>query len=169
MTRQLTIFGFGALAIVLAAALSVGLVLAQDGSDGDAAPEESHETGPVDGFFDRLAENLGIDRAALDAAIVESAVGELDEAVAEGLIPAELAERLRQAIESGEGFGFLDGLGHGFGAIRPFGGDHDFGSSIPGVKGELSGEMQERVLGHLDELLESEGLPAEGRARLLAR
>jgi hypothetical protein len=100
----------GALAVVVVGA---GAVMAQEGSSGGSTS-----------FLDRVAEKLGVERAELDQAIDEARSDELDEAVADGDITQEQADKLRRRFESGSGddapfllprrHGQPDGDGDGF-------------------------------------------------------
>jgi len=90
-----------------------------------------------DQFLDNLAEQLGISRERLDQALSQAALDVVDQAVADGRITQEEADRIQEAIESGE-FPFFfgrHGFGHGFG-------HHGFGPGLgcPGVAAdELAG------------------------------
>jgi hypothetical protein len=87
--------GIGVVALVALAAVTVGIVGAQTDEDG---------SGPLGNFVSRLAENLGITEAELDAALDETQLGFVEEALAEGQITEEQAAERREAIESGESF-----------------------------------------------------------------
>ena len=70
-------------------------------------------------FLDNVAEALGIDHTALDSAISTAASSTADEAVANGTLTQEQADRLEARIQSGD-FGFGGGRGgRGFpGGVR---------------------------------------------------
>jgi hypothetical protein len=88
-----------AVVVVALAGFAGRLVMAQSDEDGS-------RRGPFRNFVARLAENLGITEEALDTAIQDTQLELLDEAVAEGRIDEEHAAKIRERIESGEGFGF---------------------------------------------------------------
>jgi uncharacterized protein YidB (DUF937 family) len=73
---------------LLAAAIGIGVVMAQSGEDGTGIE-----------FLDRVAEKLGIDRSTLDEAIRDARSDELDEAVANGDLTQEQADRLRERLD----------------------------------------------------------------------
>jgi hypothetical protein len=75
----------GALAV---AVIGAGAVLAQEGGDGGSRP-----------FLDRVAEKLGIDRGELDDAIRDARSDEIDDAVEDGDLSPEQAERLRERLD----------------------------------------------------------------------
>jgi len=87
--------GIGVVALIALAAATVGFVGAQTDEDGN---------GPLGNFVGRLAENLGITQEELDAAIDETQLELVDEALAEGRINEEQAASARERIESGEPF-----------------------------------------------------------------
>jgi hypothetical protein len=101
------------------------------------------ETGdsPGDAALDTLAENLGITRDALDAALQQTALDLVDDALAEGRIDEDRASDLRERIESGEPFGLF---GHGFGNFFG-GGPFERGIFIGGDR------MTDRVQSLVDE------------------
>jgi uncharacterized protein YidB (DUF937 family) len=83
-----------------------------------------------DQYLERLAENLGVSVDQLREAMKKTALEMLDEAVANGDIPEEMADELREAIEEGA----LPHAGGGFlmpGKIEGFGG--------PGISGFFFG------------------------------
>jgi hypothetical protein len=90
-----------------------------DAEDTDGQADESDKTERKDHYLDTLAGNLGISREQLDAALRQTGLDLLDEAVADGRITEEQAAEARERIESGEGlFPFKGhhrgGFGHGF-------------------------------------------------------
>ncbi len=87
--------GIGVVVLVALAAATIGFVGAQTDEDGD---------GPLGNFVGRLAENLGITQDELDAAIDETQLELVDEALAEGRLTEEQAADARERIESGEPF-----------------------------------------------------------------
>jgi hypothetical protein len=100
---KLAFAGFVLVALAVAAA---GFVSAQTEENPEATPESSPRMKPgvFEDFKARLAENLGITEEELEATVDETALDLIDEALAEGTIDEELAERLRQRVEEGEGF-----------------------------------------------------------------
>ena len=94
------------------------LVLALAGAAGRLVMAQSDEETPADedarpNFIARLAENLGISEEDLQAAVQETQIEILDEAVAAGRIDEERAAEIRERIESGEGLAFgFHGPGH---------------------------------------------------------
>lgn len=56
-------------------------------------------------FLDRVAEKLGVEPSVLQQAVRDAGLEALDEAVAAGRIGDERAAKIRERIESGEGFG----------------------------------------------------------------
>ena len=59
------------------------------------------EDGPLNGFLARVAEKLGVSEAQMEAAIQEANLETIDEAVAEGRITEEQANKLRERAEDG--------------------------------------------------------------------
>ncbi|MDZ7728639.1 MAG: hypothetical protein U5Q44_10860 [Dehalococcoidia bacterium] len=136
-------------AIALTGALGFGAAFATQESDPDATAaatqatqqeaegEGQDELGPMerrqerlDDFLNRVAEELGVERSALDDAMVAARLAQLDDAVDLGIIGEERAAEIRERIESGEVPG-LFGPGprhHHPGKFRggpgPFDGDH---------------------------------------------
>lgn len=91
--KQLWKIGIVVVAVLAIASAATGIVVAQ--TEGEAA---SHK----DDFVAKLAENLGITQEELEAAIRETQLELLDEAVADGRITEEQAAEIRERIESGE-------------------------------------------------------------------
>ncbi|MBI2323036.1 MAG: hypothetical protein HYU88_13325, partial [Chloroflexi bacterium] len=120
-------------AAVAVVALGLAAVLARPAFADPPGP-----AGAMQRFIAKLAANLGIGEEQLQGAIKTTRLQLVDEAVAEGRLSAEQAERARQRIEQGKGFGPMFGpggpgahrggpRGRGPGAERPQG--------IPGVGG----------------------------------
>lgn len=74
-----------------------------------ATPEEDREA-----YLEKLAANLGVDAQKLKDAIKTTNLQVLDEKVADGSIPQDRADAMRERIESGDTFFFGMG-GHGRG------------------------------------------------------
>jgi hypothetical protein len=99
--RKLGTFVVIGVAVALLSGLIAGIALAQDG-EGDETER---------GFAARVAAHLGVTEDQLSDAVEAARLEMLDEAVAEGRITAEQAERLRERIEEGMP-GRLAGLRH---------------------------------------------------------
>ncbi len=84
----------GVLVLVLGL-LGAGTVLAQQGGD---------DGGPVRTFIAKVATKLGVSEEQLQGAITEARQEMLDEAVAEGRLTPEQAERLRERVDKGDFF-----------------------------------------------------------------
>ncbi len=103
----------GGLAALLAGGVLFGTVLARPGGPeqasgarqgphGAAAHEERFDT-----FVDKLADNLGVDELKLRTALVKTRLELLDEAVKDGRLTPEQAERIKQHIQQSGGSGFF--------------------------------------------------------------
>ena len=91
-----------------------------------------------DDFLDRLADELGVSREQLDAAIQNVGLDMVDQAVADGRITEEEADRIRSAIEDGKlPFFGLRGGHHG---------GHFPGRFAPGKVAEFLGVEPQVVL-----------------------
>ncbi len=102
-------------AVVALAGTAAGLVAAQE----DAGVPGGER---LNNFIERLAGNLGISQEELEAAIDQTQLEGIDEALANGNLTEEQAAQARERVESGEGLGFpFERRGHhghhrGFGA-----------------------------------------------------
>lgn len=92
----------GAAALALFALFIGGAALAQSGTS-------STVTDLREAFLNRLAQNLGIGRDALDSAIQQSAEQTIDEAVTSGKLTQEQGAILKQRIQEGKGVFFFGG------------------------------------------------------------
>lgn len=140
-------FALVAIAFLALAGAAVGIVSAQTGGDATPTPSEETTATPAadeeegeatpedketlrDRFLDELAERLGVSREQLDQALSDAALALVDQAVADGIITEEEAERIRERIEAGEfpffGFGHRGFDGHG--------GFHGLPFRCPGAK-----------------------------------
>lgn len=127
------ILGIAGLVLVGAA---IGIVAAQDSTETpaatdtpDATPSDEPKDALRDNYLSTLAENLGISQDELEAALKQTALDMIDQAVANGYLTEDQAAAIRDRIESGAGpfsggmpffsgfgRGFHHGFGHGFGA-----------------------------------------------------
>ncbi|OGO50974.1 MAG: hypothetical protein A2148_03045 [Chloroflexi bacterium RBG_16_68_14] len=128
-------------AVLVAGFAAGGFSLAQED---EATPTvEAGETPAVDEkeslreeFLSRLAENLGISVEKLEQALSQTALGLVDQALADGRITEEKATELRERIESGEGPLFPH--------LRPHPGPHHRGVGVVRQVAEFLGlEPQE--------------------------
>jgi transposase-like protein len=102
---------------VLAGGIGTGVVMAQDDHDKPATHQAAGHQGDqkaADDFIKRLAKKLGIDEQKLRDAMKQAGSEWLDQAVKDGTIPQQMADRLRDAINNGQlpSFGFGPGGGH---------------------------------------------------------
>jgi len=109
MNNPLRIFIPALGAAAVATVIGVGVVMAQTGDDptttpsADSADPGSDRADRLNDYLDQLAANLGVSRDALDGALKQTALDMLDQAVADGTIPEDKAQEIRDMIESGEG------------------------------------------------------------------
>ena len=99
--------GLAMVAVIALAGAAAGFVAAQTDGGGDAASQGERR---VD-FLTRLAANLGVTVEEFQAALVQTQLQMVDEALANGDITEEQAAQARTRIESGEG-GFFPGGKH---------------------------------------------------------
>ena len=90
---------FLGLLVVALGAFGLSITMAQEG-DGDAGDEPR----PADQLLARVAEKLGISEEQLRTAFQEAELELVDEAVAEGRLTPEKAERIRERISEGRIF-----------------------------------------------------------------
>jgi hypothetical protein len=143
-------WGVAAAGIVLAGVIGAGVVMAQSDEDG---------TGVA--FLDRVAQKLGISRDTLDQAIEDARMEEIDEAVANGDLTQEQADRLKERLEElpADAPSFGPGFHHKFGARDGFGFGFKFGIDGHGVG--FDSEAMAEFLGIEQEQLGDE-LQADG-------
>jgi hypothetical protein len=98
-------FAGGVVGLTVAALLLGGTAFAQ-------TDESTTATDLGGSFMSRLAEKLGITADELEAAIDESAIETIDEAVAAGRLTEEQGERLKERVASTTGFRFFGPRGH---------------------------------------------------------
>lgn len=136
LKRTLTKVGFLAIVPLVGLVAVVGVLLAQDrestpGSAQQAAGGTLHP-GIGGDFIARLAQNLGIDEQKLRDALKKTALDEVDQAQANGTLTKDQADRIRNAIDSGNlpAFGFGGFFGT-FRGIAPHAGGDYRGASLP--------------------------------------
>jgi len=93
MEKRTKVLGVGLVAMLLAA-IVVGLVFAQ-GSEETTSSVALPQT-----FLGKVATNLGIEEDTLVEAITQAQLQSIDEAVEQGLITEEEAERLKEQLEA---------------------------------------------------------------------
>ncbi|MGB9663205.1 MAG: hypothetical protein ACPL5F_14540 [Moorellaceae bacterium] len=85
-------------AMVLMALIIPGMAMAQN-----QAPDSGQQREELfQSFVEKLADNLGIDADELLAAVKETALDMVNEAVDEGKLDADQAEKMKEAIEEGK-------------------------------------------------------------------
>ncbi len=83
----------------------VGLATYASAQEPDDTPAAEQQAERRDQFLERVAEKLGITVEELQSAIQAAALDVVDEALASGRITQEQADKAKERIESGEGFG----------------------------------------------------------------
>lgn len=96
-------------AVAVATGAGAAFAATQDDADGTAVAAAAEGDSP-ETFLADVAERLGIEEAELEAAVQAEALERLDQAVADGRITEEQADRIRERIEAGE---LPFGPGHG--------------------------------------------------------
>src|SRR3972149_1468835 len=118
------------LLIALAAVAVIGLgAVAVGGAVGSAQEGD----GPVGTFISKLAGKLGVSEDELTTAIKDTRIEMIDEAVADGRLTQEQADRLKERADEG---GFLFPPRHGEGRFRGHcqrAGGHVLGASAEGL------------------------------------
>lgn len=150
--------------LIIAAAVAV-LGLGAVAVGGAATSAQEHD-GPLGTFLARVADKLGVSEDELNAAIEEAGVETIDEALADGRITDDQADRLRERVEDG-GFPFPP---------RPFGERHMKGPNfVVDAAVEVLDMSREDLLGQLKDgnsladVAEAEGMSVEAfEAALLA-
>ena len=136
----------GLLMIVAAVVvLAVGAVAV-----GGAATSAQEGDGPLGTFLGRVAEKLSVSEDELQTAVGEAKGEALDEAVAEGRLTEEQAERARES-----GFPFAGGrMGHGRGQVK------DAAAEVLGMtQADLTEQLQDG--NSLAEVAEAQGMSVE--------
>lgn len=91
-------------------------LLQQESEDEDDATDPEDR---IDDFLQRLAEALAVDEETLRDAIGETTLDMLEEGVASGDVPEEIADAIRERVADGD-------------LVGPFFGDRRFGHDFPG-------------------------------------
>jgi hypothetical protein len=135
------------------AALAGGAGVAIAATDGGAGPGDERLA-----FLASVASELGIEPAALEDAFQAVALGRLDAAVADGRIPEERADAIRERIEEGLPplHGPHHGPGHGAGGV--------LGEAAATYLGLEPEELRERLRDgdSLADIARAEGKSVEG-------
>ncbi|KJS16890.1 MAG: hypothetical protein VR69_07810 [Peptococcaceae bacterium BRH_c4b] len=96
------------LAVVIFAGTMTGLAFA--GTDTD----KPDRAAMYQSFISNFADNLGVTEDEVTAALEETQLQMIEEAVEEGTLTQEQADQMIEKIESDEGFGIMGfGMGHG--------------------------------------------------------
>ncbi|MFO8009421.1 MAG: DUF2680 domain-containing protein [Dehalococcoidia bacterium] len=116
------------LAIALASIVGLMVVpaMADEGEDSSTPPEPRER---CEVLLGKVADNLGISTDELSSAIVDARLEMVDEALAEGIITEEQAERIKESIE------VMESIRDNFpnNGERP----HAEGKGCPGGKGRM--------------------------------
>ncbi|MFN2225877.1 MAG: hypothetical protein ACK2UY_06210 [Anaerolineae bacterium] len=115
MKRLWKVVGIAVLVGVLGVALVGAVAFAQDDGDGSTWPFDFRER-----LHEAIAGVLGIGVDEYDAAVDTAQQQVLDEAVSEGVLTQEQADRIQGRADEGFGFDMKDGFfgGHGRGGMR---------------------------------------------------
>lgn len=142
MKRFWKIAGIATLVAILGVTAIGAVALAQDPEDGSAWPFDFHTK-----FREAIAEILKIDVETYDTAVEQAREQVVDEALAEGWLTEEQAERMQERLEPGFG---PRGMDKGF--MGPHGGlmGHD-GDSIMGTIAEEAGLSVQDLFAELQE------------------
>lgn len=147
----------GIAGLVLAGA-AIGIVAAQDSGGGTSTPPATPSDSSVtpapsdqpkdalrDSYLSHLAENLGISQAGVEAALRQTALDMVDDAVANGNLTEDEAATIRDRINSGDApfFGFGPGFGHHGGPGHRFG----FGAGLDEIAGFLGVDVSDITSG----------------------
>ncbi len=144
-SQKLISIGVAAVAV---ATIAAGSLAFQDGSDSSASalglsdgqvtqiaatfqatPSEDREA-----YLQKIADNLGVDLAALKSAVGKANTDTLDEKVADGSITQERADEMRERLATGDTF-FHGRGGPGHGGPGGFGGHHIDSEELAAVFG----------------------------------
>ena len=131
--------------VAVVVVLAVGAVAV-----GGVATSAQEGDGPLGTFLGRVAEKLSVSEDELQTAVGEAKGEALDEAVAEGRLTEEQAERARES-----GFPFAGGrMGHGRGQVK------DAAAEVLGItQADLTEQLQDG--NSLAEVAEAQGLSQE--------
>jgi ribosomal protein S20 len=101
MGKRLQVLGLIAAGVLALATVCFGATTLVHATQGDDRPAPREL---VEEFLSRVAGKLGVSKEELSGAIESTELEMVDEAVADGRISEETAERLRSRIEEGKGF-----------------------------------------------------------------
>ncbi len=144
MKKLWTIVGLVALVVLLGSTALGTIALAQDGEDGTVWPFDFRQR-----VHDAIATALGISADEFDAAVDTARQQVLDEAVSEGVLTEEQAERMSERQAQGVGPGGMSAFGRGRGMMGRQGG---FGGMMAGTQSSLLSVAAEELGMTLDEL-----------------
>jgi polyhydroxyalkanoate synthesis regulator phasin len=130
--------------MLLGAAVLGTIALAQDGEDGTVWPFDLRQR-----VHDAIAAALGISADEYDAVVDTARQQVLDDAVSEGVLTEEQAERMSERWAQGVGPGGMGAFGRGRGMMGRQGG---FGGMMAGTEISLLGVAAEELGMTLDEL-----------------
>jgi ribosomal protein S20 len=106
------------------------------------------------GFLAGVAERLGISEEKLQNAIRDESLAQIDQAVKDGKLTQEQADRLKERVRSGQELGPLGGFGRGFGFGLDPGLGRGFGHFFRGVEDQIDAAAE--YLGITPEQLRTE-------------
>ncbi|KUK65830.1 MAG: Uncharacterized protein XD84_0266 [Desulfotomaculum sp. 46_80] len=109
------------LAVVIVMGIISGIAFA-DTYSGKASnpPDKSYITAMCQSFISKFAGNLGVTEDEVRQALKDTQLQMIEDAVADGTITQNQADKMTEKIESGEGCGFIRlGFGHGPGGHGP--------------------------------------------------
>ncbi|RPI48142.1 MAG: hypothetical protein EHM56_14110 [Chloroflexi bacterium] len=129
MRKLWTIVGLVALVVLLGATALGAIAFAQDGEDGASWPFDFRQK-----VHEAIASALGIGGDEYDAAVDTARQQVLDEAVSEGVLTEEQAERMSERLAEGVGPGGMGGFGGRGGMMGRRGG---FGGMMAGSQSSL--------------------------------
>ncbi|MEJ2209138.1 MAG: hypothetical protein P8129_08900 [Anaerolineae bacterium] len=147
MKRLWKVIGIGLLVGVVGVALVGAVAFAQDDGDGSSWPFDFRTK-----LHEAIAGVLGISVDEYDAAVDTAQQQVLDDAVAEGVLTQDQADRIQERADEGLGFGPKDGFfgGHGRGGMM--GGPRGWGdSSMLAVAAEQLGMSQDDLVAALQD------------------
>jgi hypothetical protein len=128
-------------AVAVGAAIVGGVALAQTPTP-TPGQGQTQQQSLGNYFLDQLAKSLNISRSQLDSALKSAGNATVDEALRQGKLTQDQANRMHDRINQGNGFfgGFLDRLGGKHGNRGP--GMHLAGDILKAVAGQLNMDPQ---------------------------